>query len=72
MVGADEEYGQEIEMVFVKEQLVPFDQSERLVNMTGNQTASGVVSAILQVVLELKTWAEFFTKTEFQDSQPLS
>jgi len=46
---------------------VPFDDSERLVHLTGDQTATGIVSAILQVVVELKTWAEFFTSTEFQN-----
>ena len=67
MLGDDDDYDQEVEQIYVKEQQDSFDDSERLVLMTGDKTATGVLAAVLQVVLELKTWAEFFVKTEFEE-----
>jgi len=40
--------------------------------MTGDHTQSGLVTAILQLILELKSWAEFFTQHKISEDKPLS
>jgi len=40
--------------------------------MQGDPTSSGVVTAVLQIVMELKAWAEFYVDAELEDKQHLS
>lgn len=55
------------------EEVSYYDSSSRIVFLRGDTTETGVLSAVLQILVELKSWATFFRETVFDsETQPLS